>query len=183
MPDMLVKLYDLPALEPVIAAQRAEGVTVRRGLPPEKFLALEWIREHFSEYWVSEADVGFSVHPVTVFLAHRGDQVLGFACYDTTFKNFFGPTGVDAAERGNGIGTALLLAALHAMREAGYMYAVIGGAGPVGYYEKVGASVIPDSEPSRAYEGMLGTEAVYSRGAASDSYLGLDSVIQNGDAV
>ena len=53
--------------------------------------------------------------------------MLGFACYDTTHKNFFGPTGVDAAKRGQGIGTALLLATLHAMREAGYMYAIIGG--------------------------------------------------------
>ena len=183
MPDMLVKLYDLPALEPAISNQRVAGVNIRRGMTPEKFLVLGWIKEHFSEYWVSEADVGFSVHPTTVMLAHRGDQMLGFACYDTTFKNFFGPTGVDAAERGQGIGTALLLATLHAMRDAGYMYAIIGGAGPVGYYEKVGAAVIPDSEPSRAYNGMLGTEAVYAHGAPSDSFLGMESINQNGDAV
>ena len=84
MPDMLVKLYDLPALEHAIAKQRAMGVSIRRCMPPEKHLVLAWIREHFSEYWVSEADVGFSVHPTTVLLAHRGDQLLGFACYDTT---------------------------------------------------------------------------------------------------
>jgi GNAT superfamily N-acetyltransferase len=173
---MLVKLYDLPALEPAIAAQRATGISIRRCMPPEKFLVLDWIREHFSEYWVSEADVGFSVHPTTVMLAHRGNQLLGFACYDTTYKNFFGPTGVDAAERGRGIGAALLLATLHAMRDAGYMYAIVGGAGPVGYYEKVGATVIPDSEPSRAYLGMLGTDAVYTRGASSDSFLDMEPI-------
>ena len=89
---------------------------------------------------------------------------------------------MDAAERGRGIGTALLLATLHAMRDAGYMYAIIGGAGPVGYYEKVGAAVIPDSEPSRAYQGMLGTEAVYTQGAPSDSFLGMEPINQNGDA-
>lgn len=176
MPDMLVKLYDLPALEPAMARQRSLGIRVRRCMPPEKHIVLRWIREHFSEYWVSEADVGFSVHPTTVLLAHRGDQMLGFACYDTTHKNFFGPTGVDAAERGKGIGTALLLATLHAMRDAGYMYAIIGGAGPVGYYEKVGAAVIPDSEPSRAYLGMLGAEAVYSQGAPSDSFLDMEPI-------
>ena len=182
MPDMLVKLYDLPALDPAISNQRAMGVNIRRCLTPEKFLVLGWIREHFSGYWVSEADAGFSVHPTTVMLAHRGDQLLGFACYDTTFKGYFGPTGVDAAERGQGIGSALLLATLHAMRDAGYMYAIIGGAGPVGYYEKVGAAVIPDSEPSRAYRGMLGTEAVYAHGAPSDSFLGMESINQNGGA-
>ena len=68
------------------------------------------------------------------------------------------------------------------MRDAGYMYAIIGGAGPVGYYEKVGATVIPDTEPSRAYAGMLGTEAVYADGAPSDSFLGMESINQNGDA-
>ena len=89
MPDMLVKLYDLPALEPVISRQRAMGITVRRGMTPEKFLVLDWIRERFSDYWVSEADVGFSAHPTTIMLAHRGEKILGFGCYDTTYKNFF----------------------------------------------------------------------------------------------
>ena len=183
MPDMLVKLYDLPALEPVISRQRDIGVNIRRGMPPEKFLVLDWIRQHFSEYWVCEADVGFSVHPTTIHLAHRGDQLLGFACYDSTHKGFFGPTGVDAAERGLGIGTALLLATLHAMREAGYMYGIIGWAGPVGYYEKLGATVIPDSEPSRAYLGMLGTEAVFTQGAPSESFLEMEPIRQTSDVV
>ena len=172
MPDMLIKLYDLPDLEPIVVRQRAMGITIRRGMAPEKFLVLDWIRQHFSEYWVSEADVGFSAHPPSIILAHRGEQMLGFACYDTARKNFFGPTGVDEAERGRGIGTALLLAALHAMREAGYMYGIIGWAGPVAYYEKVvGASVIPGSEPPGSYRGMLGTHAVFTEGAPGGSFL------------
>ena len=105
-------------------------------------------------------------------LAHRGEKILGFGCYDTTYKNFFGPTGVDEAERGQGIGTALLLATLHAMREAGYMYGIIGWAGPVEYYENVvGASVIPGSEPPGSYRGMLGTDAIFTHGAPGDSFL------------
>ncbi len=172
MPDLLVKLYDLPELEPVIARQRALGVTIRRGMAPEKHLALDWIGRHFADYWVSEADVGFAARPTTVFLAHRGDCMLGFACYDTTHKNYFGPTGVDEAERGRGIGTALLLATLHAMRGAGYMYGIIGWAGPVAYYEKtVGASVIPNTEPPGGYRGMLGTHSVFTAGAPAESFL------------
>lgn len=172
MPDMLVKLYDLPELAPTLARQQDMGITIRRGMAPEKFLVLDWIRQHFSEYWVSEADVGFSARPPTIFLAHRGEQILGFACYDTAQKNFFGPTGVDEAERGRGIGTALLMATLHAMREAGYMYGIIGWAGPVEYYEKVvGAEVIPGSEPPGSYRGMLGTHAIFNEGAPSDSFL------------
>lgn len=172
MPDMLVKLYDLPDLEPVLARQRAMGITIRRGMAPEKFLVLDWIGQHFSEYWVSEADVGFAARPPTIYVAHRGEQILGFACYDTANMNFFGPTGVDEAERGRGIGTALLLAALHAMRDFGYMYGIIGWAGPVEYYEKaVGAEVIPGSEPPGSYRGMLGTDAIFTEGAPADSFL------------
>lgn len=172
MPDLLVKLYDLPALEPAIARQRAQGITIRRVLTPEKQLVLDWIDEHFTHYWASEADVGFSMHPTTVILAHHGDRILGFACYDTTHKGFFGPTGVDESERGRGIGTALLLQCLHEMRNAGYMYGIIGWAGPVEYYEKVvNALVIPDAEPPGSYRGLLGTDAIFNDGAPRGTFV------------
>jgi predicted GNAT family acetyltransferase len=48
---------------------------------------------------------------------------------DATMKGFFGPTGVDEAQRGKGIGEALLIATLKGMREAGHAYGVIGGPG------------------------------------------------------
>ena len=49
---------------------------------------------------------------------------------------------------GKGVGRALLLASLWALRELGYVYAIIGAAGPVRFYQKtVGAIIIPDSEP------------------------------------
>jgi predicted N-acetyltransferase YhbS len=52
------------------------------------------------------------------------------------------------SERGNGVGKALLLACLHGLREMGYVYGIIGGAGPVEFYAKaVGAKVIEDSVP------------------------------------
>ena len=159
MPDMLVKLYDLPALEPMLAKQREQGIMIRRGMPPEKVRVCRWIGERFSEYWVGEADVAFATHPTTIILAHKGEEMLGFACYDTTYKGFFGPTGVDEMARGKGVGTALLLMCLHEMRHAGYMYGIIGWAGPVQYYEKVvGATVIPNSDPPGSFRGMLGTE-------------------------
>lgn len=169
---MLVKLYDLPPLEPAIAGQRERGIAIRRGMPPEKGRVTRWIGERFNDYWISEADVAFSVHPTTIMLAHRGDTLLGFACYDTTFKNFFGPTAVDEAARGQGIGTALLLKCLHEMRHAGYRYAIVGWAGPTAWYEKaVGAAVIPDTEPPGSFRGLLGTDAVFRAGAPGDSLL------------
>jgi len=54
---------------------------------------------------------------------------------------------IDAAQH-KGIGRALLLASLSALREMGYVYAIIGAVGPVRFYQKtVGAIIIPDSEP------------------------------------
>ena len=62
---------------------------------------------------------------------------------------------MDESLRGKGAGAALLLACLHDMATLGYGYAVIGGAGPVAFYEKVcGATVIEGSVPG-IYKDML----------------------------
>jgi len=158
MPDMLVKLYELPPIQPAIDAITAHGVTMRRAIAPEKHLILAWIRQHFSEFWVSEADAAFSRQPASIFVAQDGNTLLGFACYDVTARGFFGPTGVSEAARGKKVGAALLLAALHDMLAQGYGYAVIGGVGPADFYAKVADAVlIPDSSPG-LYRGMLGSE-------------------------
>lgn len=153
--DMLVKLYDLPPLEPVIQSQTAQGIFVRRALTPEKHFVLNWIRGQFSEYWASETDAAFSRMPVSCFIAVENGTVIGFGCYDATTRGFFGPTGVGEAARGRGTGKALLLICLHDMRAQGYGYGIIGGVGPVEFYERTcGATVIPDSTPG-VYAGLL----------------------------
>jgi GNAT superfamily N-acetyltransferase len=76
------------------------------------------------------------------------ETLVGFACYEATCRNFFGPELVHPALRGRGIGKALVLAALHAMRAEGYGYAIIGWASSADFYRKaVGATVIEGSEP------------------------------------
>jgi hypothetical protein len=155
MPDMLVKLYELPPLEPVLADQATKGITIRRAIAPEKHLVLEWVLQHFSAYWHSECDAAFAHHPIGCFLAVKEAALVGFGCYDATIKGFFGPTGVNSTERGLGIGKALLLACLHSMKWEGYGYAIIGGVGPADFYAKtVGATVIEGSTPG-IYTGML----------------------------
>ena len=102
----------------------------------------------FEAAWADEISVGFARQPVSVFVALRGGKLAGFAAYECTRKNFFGPTGVVERERGRGLGRALLLASLWALRESGYAYAIIGGVGPAAFYERaVGATLIPDSTP------------------------------------
>ena len=151
MNDLLVRLYDLPKHESKLPAD----ITVRRALPPERETILDWINHHFGLHWRSEAAVGLSQQPPTVFISVREQQILGFACYDGTAKGFFGPTGVDAAERGKGIGEALLMTTLNAMLGAGYAYAVIGNPGPVEFYtNRLDALTIPGSTPGY-YAGLL----------------------------
>jgi len=144
---MLVRLYALPESSP-LNALRDDGIELRRALAPERHVVVSWVREHFGEGWASECEVSFARLPISCFRAQRGQDVLGFACYDATAKGFFGPTGVLEREREQGIGTALLLMALRAMAAEGYAYAIIGGAGPSDFYARaVGAIPIEGSAP------------------------------------
>ena len=157
MADLLVRLYDLPVFEAEEKVHKA-AIVLRRGMPFERHVILSWIRKHFSEPWVSEAALALSQQPTTIYVAIRDKALLGFACYDTSAKAFFGPTGVDEAARGQGIGEALLITTLRAMREAGYAYGVIGDPGPVAFYQKrLDALEIPKSKPG-IYAGMLRSE-------------------------
>ncbi|CAG0971817.1 hypothetical protein BURK1_01265 [Burkholderiales bacterium] len=154
MGDMLVKLWELPPLAPVLDATAAQGVVVRRALAPEKPVVLDWMRMHFPA-WTAEVDAAFARLPVACFVAVRDGELLGFACHDAIAPDFFGPTAVLASARGQGLGRALALAAMHALEAQGYAYAIVGGVGPVAYYEKAfGAIAIPGSTPG-IYDGML----------------------------
>ncbi|HHW12752.1 MAG TPA: GNAT family N-acetyltransferase [Firmicutes bacterium] len=148
MPDLLVKLYELPALAPLQERLLAAGIKLRHPLAFEKKAVVEWVNREFGAEWASECEVAFARQPISCFIAVQDGKIIGFACYDVTAKGFFGPTGVTAEARGQGVGRALLLAALHGLAEMGYAYAIIGGAGPVDFYRKaVGAIEIEGSEP------------------------------------
>jgi ribosomal protein S18 acetylase RimI-like enzyme len=109
---------------------------------------MAWVREHFGPAWASECDVAFANRPISCHIATQGGEILGFACYDSTCRGFFGPIGVDESMRGLGVGRTLLLSCLHAMAAAGYAYAVVGGVeSPEFYARTVGAIEIPGSAP------------------------------------
>ena len=148
MPDMLVNLLRLPPVDAALEELRGAGFLVRRAQPWELTQVREFVAEHFGQSWADEIAGGLVRQPVTVFVALRDWRLVGFAAYECTRKDFFGPTGVVERERGRGVGRALLLASLRGLREMGYAYAVIGGVGPVEFYERtVGARLIPDSSP------------------------------------
>jgi GNAT superfamily N-acetyltransferase len=149
MADLLVKLYTLPAAEPALGRVRAAGLDVRRAIAPERRAVVRWVESEFGERWAGEAETAFATVPAKCHVAvDEAGRPAGFACHDVTFRGFFGPAGVAAERRGQGLGTALLLAALHAMAADGHAYAIIGGSADDEFYSKtVGASPIPDSTP------------------------------------
>lgn len=155
MIDMLVRLYALPETAELYSAVESQGVVLRRARAFELHTVREFVRENFSAKWVSEVEVAMSRQPIACFIATKDRQVIGFACYDTTQRGFFGPTGVGETARGTGLGKALLFKSLEALRELGYAYAVIGGVGPREFYEKAcGAIEIPGSDPG-TYNDLL----------------------------
>jgi len=145
---MLVNLLRLPPVDEALEELRAAGVIVRRAQPWELTQVREFVGDNFKQAWADEISGGLARQPVTVFVALREGRLVGFAAYECTRRNFFGPTGVMEGERGRGIGRALLLASMRGLRELGYAYAVVGGVGPAEFYERaVGARLIPDSSP------------------------------------
>lgn len=149
--DMLVNLYRLPEEEPL------EGVSVARVIPPDRHRVLAWVKGQFGEGWESECSVALSAQPNTCFIAKKDGRCVGFACYDATARGLFGPIGVAPEARKTGVGRALLLRCLYAMREAGYGYAVIGWCDEAAsfYAHTVGAVPIPGSEPENTAYGRM----------------------------
>lgn len=156
MQDMLVRLLDLPDTSGEESRLlETHEIRFRRPIPPEKNLVVDWVHSHFGRPWANEVETAFAFLPVRCFMAQRGQEILGFACYECTAPNFFGPTGVLPAMRGQGLGKILLVKSLLALREMGYAYAVIGGVGPVAYYRRtVDATIIEHSETG-IYQNLL----------------------------
>jgi len=160
MPDLLVRLYDLPASAPVLERLSANGIEIRRAIAVEKATITRWVGEHFSKEVSCECEIAFCRQPVACTIAVHGNTLCGFCCHGIVCPDFLGPLGVVPEWRKHNVGTALLLAGLDALRTQGYAYAIIGWAGPVAFFEKtVGAKIIENSEPG-IYRGMLRDKTV-----------------------
>ena len=147
--DLLVKLYELPDAGELIEQLAKNEIVIRIAAPYERVELLEWVGKNFDNSWVGECEIAFSRQPISCYVAVRKEKCLGFACYDVTNRGFFGPIGVDESMRGSGVGKALLLSCLRAMKNVGYGYGIIGaGSGVRKFYEKsCGATVIEGSAP------------------------------------
>lgn len=155
MQDMLVKLYDLPDPAPTLEALKTRGIFIRRAFAFEKRAVVQWVEQNFGDYWHNECDVSFIAGLAKCFVAVQEGKLLGFCCYDATCKNYLGPMGTDKAQRGTGIGKALLLAGLAAMAADGYAYAIIGGVGPADFYAKCANAIPIEGSDPGVYRNLL----------------------------
>jgi GNAT superfamily N-acetyltransferase len=148
MADLLVRLYDLPPSGAVVEGLAGQGIAVRRAMASERSIVVAWVRTQGSAGWAGECEASFARVPLGCFIAVAGDELVGFAAYEATCRNFFGPELVHTAWRGRGVGRALVLSALEAMRAEGYAYAIIGWASSIDFYRRVvGATPIEGSSP------------------------------------
>jgi predicted GNAT family acetyltransferase len=152
MPDMLVRLYDLPDPSVYDARTATSGIAVRRLEAWDRAQLRRFVGLHFGENWASEADFAFARgHPISGFVAVKDGEIAGFAIYESSRRGFFGPTGVREDLRGKGAGASLLVRCLESMREMGYAYAIIGGVGPAEFYAKVCGAVIIEGSGTSVY--------------------------------
>ena len=157
MADMLVKLYNIPNSHDIEKKLLQNGIRIKKALAPDRSKIIAFSRICAKDDYSDEVRAAFSNNPVTCYIATRERELIGFACYEATARNFFGPMAVLESERKKGVGKALLLKALESMRELGYAYAIIGwpANSAVSFYKKCAGAIMIDEKSSGVYKRMV----------------------------
>lgn len=144
--DMIVNLHNLPTIE------ISENIKIKRAFVGDKELILSFVEENFQKNWVYEVEHALMDEMSKCFIATENGKILGFACYDSSAKGFFGPIGVLPERRGEHIGQKLLVRTLNAMWEYGYGYAIIGWVSEAEHFYRktVGAEYIMGGNPENS---------------------------------
>ncbi len=130
--------------ESELARLTAVGISLRRAAPAESPGLLSWLRAGpwGQSTWPDEVAAALDRAPSGCHVACRDGRYIGFACHGSVRAGWFGPMGTLSADRGLGVGAALLRRCLADMRAAGQQTAMIGWVGPVRFYARaVGARV------------------------------------------
>lgn len=160
MADMLVKLFNIPDSYGIEEKLLGEGIRIKKALAPDRRKIIDFSKICANEDYSDEVKAAFSNNPITCYIATREKKIIGFACYEATAKNFFGPMAVSEAERKKGIGKALLLKSLESMQELGYAYAIIGwpSKSAIDFYKKCVDAIMIDEKSSGVYKRMIGID-------------------------
>ncbi len=157
MADMLVKLYNIPYSHDIEENIFKSGIRIKKALAPDRSRIIAFSRTCAKDDYSDEVQAAFSNNPITCYIATRGKEIMGFACYEATARNFFGPMAVLESKRKKGVGKALLLKALESMRELGYAYAIIGwpANSAVSFYKKCVDAIMIDEKSPGVYKRMI----------------------------
>ena len=90
--DMLVKLYEVQDCPELMEKLKAEGIFIKKAMTPDLTKITSWVKETFGQGWADECTAAILTDGC--WIAVKDKKVIGFACYDATMKDFFGPTGV-----------------------------------------------------------------------------------------
>ncbi len=139
-----LRSWEAPAGELILGTD-AQGYVVRRGELRDREALAELNRRLFSEGWALESALAFNHDPISLFIAEKNQELIGFAAYEVSQCNgAFGPTGVDPAHRQARLGRRLLWACLLDLKRKGRPICEIGWVGPVPFYhDACGATIGP----------------------------------------
>ncbi|MEN2766109.1 GNAT family N-acetyltransferase [Ornithinibacillus xuwenensis] len=142
--DMITKLgnYTFP---------KVETQFILKDMLQDKLPLVAFVEKNFSSEWSQTINGSFSIEEPNVYISFNDqNDITGFAAYDVykNKKGYFGPMGVASENRLKGIGYSLLHHCLNDMKAIGYEYAIIGGAGPIEFYEKACHAIVIPIEKS-----------------------------------
>ncbi|MGE7952691.1 GNAT family N-acetyltransferase [Lysinibacillus xylanilyticus] len=124
---------------------KVNSSNIRRVNRDDQNKLIQFVENHFSQEWSDTINSAFLSNTPSIYVAfdNKGDLV-GFAAFDVyqNKKCYFGPMGVAKSNRVKGIGYSLLHHCLKDKHDIGYEYAIIGGAGPIEFYEKACRAVV-----------------------------------------
>jgi len=123
-----------------------EGIALRRATPEEIPAVSAFAANGFSAMWRAETADAARFDPPALFVALSQGEIIGFAAYDVTGEDRFGPMGTRPDYRQRGIGEALLRMCLRSIRDRGSATAEISWAGPLAFYARA-----VDARISRVY--------------------------------
>lgn len=157
MADMLVNLYNIPSSYTIEEKLLEKGIQIKKALAPDRSRIIDFSRTCAKEDYSDEVTVAFSNNPITCYIATKDKKIIGFACYEATAKDFFGPMAVLENERNMGVGKALLLKSLKSMQELGYAYAIIGwpAKSAVDFYKRCVDAIMIGEKTAGIYTRMI----------------------------
>ena len=112
MADMLVKLFNISMSVNEEEKLLENGIRIKRALATNRSKIVEYSKTCGGQDYSDEVRAAFANNPITCYIATKDKELIGFACFEATAKNFFGPMAVSEEYRKHGIGKVLLLRSL-----------------------------------------------------------------------